>query len=79
MIDSHTRKFSRQAFTVKIEDTWVGVELCSCGQMHSYWPIDKEPGRDVPRLRPEDLPEEFLKHIITRLSPISIERELAMA
>lgn len=64
MFSSHSEKFGRTNYTVKLGEHWFAVSKCECGGVHAYWVLDGEPDEITPRLKAEELSEEIRSHML---------------
>lgn len=64
--DSHSEKFQRTEYAVKIMERWYGVSKCQCGQVHAYWVLDPGEEKSMPEMAASDLTSETRENIIRR-------------
>lgn len=72
MYESHSLKYERNYFAVKINGRWVAISKCDCGAIHSYLILEKEPNKKVSRLLITDLTDEIRNHLLSRVPALVI-------
>lgn len=69
---------------VQVGEAWVVLALCTCSSwLHGYWVFDEEPTDLNELMKLEDIPEEFRKHLLSRvpdhLSGLKFRKNLTAA
>ena len=71
----HTEKYDRAYFAVQINQRWVEISLCTCGSVHTYEILEKEPDSKLSRKDISELSEEIRNHLLERVRPVKPRQE----
>lgn len=79
MFSSHSEKFRRTNYAVKLGERWFVVSRCECGGVHAYWALSSEPNATTPRLNAEKLSGEIRSHMLGSVWLKEESEELVLA
>ena len=67
MSNSHWKSNALTNYVIYLGECWISLEKCTCGSIHAYCILKKDPDPNIPHLKKEDIGPEMRAHILGKI------------